>query len=437
MKICVIVNNMNEFGGLEEFAKNLAVGVQSQGHPVSFFSTVWVTPDNQYLRGLRQNGVTFIQLPKWLSMPISDWVTKEKIISKVMWLSTPLVYLLGLVLMLVKRRSWNQSKRSAWNWLQGRWGKLIGPDRRAPFVRLFLNWWKFTWKPDLIHIQGYTNDLLYIIDWAYSKGVPVIYEEHQTPDAQFDWWKDFKQSINKASMIVAVSEKSAEGLREVAGVTQPITVAYYMVPDPQETGWSPDPRLGQPGEPVRITTPVRLYVTKGLQYLLEAIVIVRKVYPHAQFRVYGDGAMRDELLDYAEKLGLDGKEIFVGAFTNRDELSRIMAQTDIFVMSSILEGLPVALLEAMSYGRPVVVTTVGGIPEAIQDGVNGLLCPPRDPQCLAEKIIAMIEDPDLRRRLGQEVRKSYEQGPHYPSKVIKQYISIYQEVLTSAAHSVS
>ena len=77
-----------------------------------------------------------------------------------------------------------------------------------------LNWWKFWWKPDLIHIHGYTSDLLFVIDWAYSKKIPVVYEEHQTPDAQFDWWQDFKKSINKASVVVAVSEISAKALRE-------------------------------------------------------------------------------------------------------------------------------------------------------------------------------------------------------------------------------
>jgi glycosyltransferase involved in cell wall biosynthesis len=296
---------------------------------------------------------------------------------------------------------------------------------------LSLDLWKLRWRPDLLHIHGYTSDLLYIVEWADARGIPVIYEEHQTPDAQFDWWKDFSKSINKASAIVAVSEKSAQALREVCGVTQPIEVAYYMVPDPVESGWVEDDQLRGDSKPIMVTTNARLYVTKGLTYLLEAIAKVRTVHPNTQFRVYGDGPLRCDLLTYAEQLGLDGNQIFVGAFTSRDELSRIMAQTDIFVMSSILEGLPIALLEAMSYARPVVVTPVGGIPEAIQDGVNGLLCMPKDPEGLAQKICALIEDPALRLRLGRAARESYERGPFNPMAVCNQHISIYRKVIAS------
>jgi glycosyltransferase involved in cell wall biosynthesis len=422
---------MNEFGGLEEFAKNLAVGTQKQGHPVSFLSTVWVPPDNQYKRDLVAAGVEFLQPQRWLSNLISDWETKQKILSTVMFLSAPVVWVLALALMVVKGKNWKQAKTSARGWLQGLWMKrIIGPDRRKPVIIGMLNRWVKQWQPDVIHIQGYTSDLLYLIDWAHEKGIPVIYEEHQTPDAQFDWWKDFRQTINKASMVIGVSEKSGEALRDVAGVREDlIRVAYYMVPDPQEAGWSPESVKPREDGVIRITTPVRLYVTKGLNYLLEAIVKVKAVYPKAQFRVYGDGPMRDELLAYAEKLGLNGKEIFVGPFTSREHLSRIMSETDIFTMSSILEGLPVALLEAMSYGRPLVVTPVGGIPEAIQDGENGLLCPARDPHCLAQKLICMIENAELRERLGRAARKSYETGPYHPLAVVNNFISIYEEVV--------
>ena len=203
-----------------------------------------------------------------------------------------------------------------------------------------------------------------------------------------------------------------------------------MVPDPVETGWEEDEEYKKDDSPIYITNNARLYVTKGLTYLLEAIVKVRSKYPNTNFRVYGDGPLREELLAYAEQLGLDGKQIFVGVYTSRDELNQIMAQTDIFAMSSILEGLPVALLEAMSYGRAVVVTPAGGIPEAIHDGENGLLCRMRDPEDLAEKIITLIENPALRHSLGRAARNSYLQGPYNPISVCKQYISIYENVLS-------
>ena len=166
------------------------------------------------------------------------------------------------------------------------------------------------------------------------------------------------------------------------------------------------PRSG----PLNVTTIARLSVHKGLHHLLEAIVQVRKQYPETVFKVYGDGVLRQDLLEYSQRLGLDGEEIFVGSFAGREQLSEIMASTDIFVMSSISEGQPMVIVEAMAYGCPIVSTHVGGIPEMIKDRVNGLLCRPADPDALAENICHLIEDPGLRQSLGRQARQSYLQG---------------------------
>jgi glycosyltransferase involved in cell wall biosynthesis len=426
----MVIYDMQEFGGLEEYAVTLAVGLQQEGHQVSILSAAWVPTDNQYLRRLREHELPIVQLPKWLSHPASHWPTKEKILALVMRLSAPLVFLLGAGLYLLKRFSWRQSFTSAQGWLRRQlMSRIIGPDRRKPLARLLLSLWRFRWLPDLLHIHGYTTNLLFAIEWANAKRLPVVYEEHQTPDARFDWWQGFQQSINKATTVVAVSEKSAEALRVVCGVTRPVVVRAPLLLDPMAGGWRNKTRRGQDNKPLQITTVARLYVTKGLTYLLEAIARIRQTHPATQFKVYGEGSLRQELLAYASKLGLDGNAIFVGAFTDREALSQIMAQTDIFVMSSILEGQPLGLVEAMAYGCPIVATRVGGIPELINDGVNGLLCEPGDSACLAQRIQTLIENPAFRSRLGQAARQSYEQGPFQPTSVCDHFISIYNEVL--------
>ena len=430
MRICMVGYNMNEFGGLEEFAVGLAVALRQEGHQVSFLSAAWGPADNQYIRRLSDGDVTFVQIPRWIWLPACDWTTKEKIRERALWILTPLVYLLAGAVSMLKRRPWMQSLPSARSWLQGQLMKrIIGPDRYQALTRLLLGWWRLRWRPDVIHIHGYTSNLLFVVDWAQKKGVPVVYEEQQTPDPQFDWWKGFQDSINKATIVVAVSEKSAEGLRSVCGVTRPIVVEGPLILDPIAMGWKKEDKPKQPNEPIVVTSLARLYVTKGLPYLLEAIVKVKAVHPTVQFKVYGDGPLREELLDYAGKLGLDGSQIFVGAFTSREELAQIMAGTDIFAMSSILEGQPLSLVEAMSYGCPIVATRAGGIAELIHDGVNGLLCDPGDPDCLAKKLNQMIENPDLRERLGIEARKSYEEGPFQPAAVCDRFALIYQDAI--------
>jgi glycosyltransferase involved in cell wall biosynthesis len=88
----------------------------------------------------------------------------------------------------------------------------------------------------------------------------------------------------------------------------------------------------------------------------------------------------------------------------RDDVQDILAAGDLFVMPSLSEGLPLALVEAMSFGLPVVVSGVGGIPEVVTDGVDGLLVPPSDSTALAAALRTLLDDPALRRRLGTAAR---------------------------------
>ncbi|MBK9925975.1 MAG: glycosyltransferase family 4 protein [Anaerolineales bacterium] len=429
MKIGMVLFDMQELGGLEEYTITLAIGLQQQGHDVTLLSTAWVNPNNQYLMRLKKSPVKFFHLPKWISYPASDWDTKERILNGLTWLFSPFIFILGILLLLSRKQSGVDAFRSARNWLRGQLMKrFVGPDWRKPFVRFMLGMWKLLWRPDILHIQGYTTSLLFVVDWAYQKKLPIVYEEHQTPDPQFDWWQGFDKSINKANVVVAVSEKSADALRTVCGVTQPIVVQGPLVPDPVESGFDVN-EIEQGLDSLQLTAVARLFVTKGLIYLLDALKVIREKYPKIHLKVYGDGPLRDELMSHADQLGLNGNEIFVGAFTSRDDLSRIMAETDIFVMPSILEGQPVSLVEAMAHGRPIVATTVGGIPELIEDGVNGLLCSPGDSKCLTQKILLMLDEPILRLNLGKAARKSYEQGPFQPASVCRDFVSIYNKVL--------
>lgn len=431
MRVCMVLYDVQDFGGLEEYLVTLAIGLRDQGHETSVLSTMWVSDDNQYKRRLVERGVPFVQAPRWLSLPASDWDTKVRILHAIVRVATPLVWLLAAGRMAATRSSWPASLESARGWLRRQLlERVLARDRRETLGRLLLAWWHLRWRPDVLHIQGYTTNLLFAVRWAHRRHVPVVYEEHQTPDPQFDWWQGFSETINQAAAVVAVSERSAQALQSVCGVTRPTFVRPPLLPDPVAAAWErPRPAADRD---VVITCVARLYVTKGLVYLLEAMAEVRARHPAARLRVYGDGPLRDELHAHATRLGLDAAAIFPGAFTTRADLARILSEADIFVMSSILEGQPLGLVEAMAYGCPIVATTVGGIPELIEDGVNGLLCPPADPACLAEKLRTLIDSPDVRQRLGREARRSYERGGFQPSAVCERLAHVYAHALDRA-----
>ena len=115
--------------------------------------------------------------------------------------------------------------------------------------------------------------------------------------------------------------------------------------------------------------------------------------------------MRSTIENHVQKLGLSEKVQFLGYQNNILEILRSM---DIFILPSLWEGMPNAILEAMAAGLPVVATNVGGTPEVVVDGETGFLVPPRDPEALANAIKLLIDDPELRKKFGQAGRERVE-----------------------------
>jgi glycosyltransferase involved in cell wall biosynthesis len=144
---------------------------------------------------------------------------------------------------------------------------------------------------------------------------------------------------------------------------------------------------------------------KGYPILLEAAQ--RVVGPRSPWRFIaaGQGPLEQELRERCERLGVAEQFRFLGY---RSDARRLLAGADVFVLASLQEGLPVAVMEAMALGVPVVATRVGGLPEAVEDGVNGLLVPAADRNALADAL-RRVEDPALRERLAAGARDRGEQ----------------------------
>src|SRR5579859_1462598 len=222
MRIGMVVPELVSFGGLEKFATETAAALQAQGQAVCILSIGWAPPDNQYRTYLRKQGVPFFQAPRWLYLTAADWPTKLRLLAWALRFSWPLIAALALVVGLVRRQSFSVAFASARGWLSSQYlTRLIGRFGPNNLARLLLAWWQWRWRPDLLHLQGYTAALLFVLDWAAERHIPVVYTEHQTPDPRFDWWKAFDGSINKATVIVAVSDTSAVALRAICDIRRP------------------------------------------------------------------------------------------------------------------------------------------------------------------------------------------------------------------------
>ncbi len=136
---------------------------------------------------------------------------------------------------------------------------------------------------------------------------------------------------------------------------------------------------------------------KGQRYLVDAAHLVVQQIPDARFIVLGEGELREHLEKQVHEHHLE-KHVLLPGF--RTDVLGCLKSFDLFAMSSVTEGLGTSLLDAMACRRAIVATSAGGIPEIVEDGVNGLLVPPRDAHALADAIVRMLRDAELRQRMG-------------------------------------
>jgi glycosyltransferase involved in cell wall biosynthesis len=156
--------------------------------------------------------------------------------------------------------------------------------------------------------------------------------------------------------------------------------------------------LGVGPEDVVIGTIANLRANKDYPTLLAAATEVLRSSLRARFVAVGQGPLAAELAAEASRLGLGPRFSFLGY---REDPARVLAACDVFTLASKHEGLPIALLEAMAMGLPSAVTSVGGVPSMVDDDVEALLVPSGMPSRLAAELLRLVDDPSLRRRLGQ------------------------------------
>jgi glycosyltransferase involved in cell wall biosynthesis len=175
----------------------------------------------------------------------------------------------------------------------------------------------------------------------------------------------------------------------------------------------PDPdrvrrTIGLPSGVPLVAVVSRLIRLKGLEYFLEAAALVGARVPEARFAIVGEATRGDDtyqpmLADLARRLGIGDRVVFAGL---RSDVPAVLAGATVSVMPSLDEALSNVVLESMAAGAPTVATRVGGTPEAVVDGVNGLLVPPADAPAMAAAIERLLTDAELATRLGRAARQS-------------------------------
>lgn len=172
----------------------------------------------------------------------------------------------------------------------------------------------------------------------------------------------------------------------------------------------------------------RLEKMKGVEFLIQAISFIIKVFPQTTLTIVGNGPNKTDLINLTKKIQLEEYIQFIGWVENKDLDTYYEKASIVVVPSTSTEGFGIVILEAMSVGRPVIGTNVGGIPEIIDDGVNGYLVEPENPEQIAEKVIKLFLEEDSLKDFGRKARKKAEE--FNIEKYVDDLEKVYEEIMS-------
>lgn len=268
-------------------------------------------------------------------------------------------------------------------------------------------------RPDLAYLHTASNGSFWrkAVAAALCRAARVPYIVHVHGGAFADFYRGMpgwgravaRWMLRGAAAVIVLSPTWAREIGAIAG--RPTVTIPNPVDLPAEVA---DPSR----RPARVVTLARIGAAKGSYVLVRAFAALADAHPGARLVLAGDGP-QEEARRVAAEAGIADRVEMPG-WVGPAERDALLAGASVFALPSRIEGLPVSMLEAMAHGLPVVVTPVGGIPDAVEDGVTGRLVPPDDVRALTAAIGALLDDPPGAAAMGAaaraEVLRTYETG---------------------------
>ncbi|MEP7001166.1 MAG: glycosyltransferase family 4 protein, partial [bacterium] len=236
--------------------------------------------------------------------------------------------------------------------------------------------------------------------------------------------------VHESEVVTAISEHTASELRSVAPDARPLVIPFgAAITPPASYAATRTPFAEQPAEFLFVG---RLVARKGVDVLLQALAHIDE--RAARLTIVGDGAERARLDALAASLGLAARVHFAG-YVPQDTLEQQLRACDAFILPAVTdevagtEGLGVALIEALSYERPVIASRAGGIPDVVRHEHTGLLVPPGDVEALAAAMRRFIAEPSFARVLGTQGRVDVEDRFSWP-RIVEALRSVYEDAIS-------
>ncbi|MCP4252713.1 MAG: glycosyltransferase [Candidatus Scalindua sp.] len=286
-------------------------------------------------------------------------------------------------------------------------------------------------KFDIIHTHAYSAGTVGRVS-AFLAGIPVIISHNQNVYGHYNKYYNFVEWLLSyiTDKIICVSDKVMKFTKETQGIdTKRLITIYngiekFCSVSEKETS-DLRKKFNIPLNSSVVGTIAQFSEKKGLEYLLRSASVLLKDRRDVNFFLVGDGTIKSKLEQLCTDLKIENNVIFVG---ERSDIPGMLSLIDIFVLPSITEGLPLALLEAMSCGKPVIATSVGGVPEIVKNGINGILVRPKDSEALCGAMREMLSDVGMRDRMGREGQIICEKG--FSSRaMVNQIENLYDTLL--------
>ena len=284
-------------------------------------------------------------------------------------------------------------------------------------------------RPTIVHSFLFRANILARIA-GYLTGIPIIISSVRVMGGEKKYFHYVEMITSfMVDHYVTVSESVKRYIIDKSKISaEKISVIYNGVNiKSQDNSYEQNPKMPFKIEDKdRILMTVgRLHKQKGHCYLIQAVSKVRKEFPKVKLLVIGEGEEENNLKKLVKSLDLMNEVIFAGLSS---DMERILPMAELFILPSLWEGLPNALLEAMAAGKPVVATKVGGIPEIVVHGETGVLIPPRDTDALAIAIIDLLQNRLKAKDMGEAGR--IRAGKRFSIyKMIEKTENLYQELL--------
>jgi glycosyltransferase involved in cell wall biosynthesis len=283
---------------------------------------------------------------------------------------------------------------------------------------------------DVLHAHMHGSNL-----WGSLIGracrVPVVIAHEHTWSYQGDplrAWVDGRVIGRLVTRFVAVSNADAERMVDYERVpaSKVVVMPTAYVPSPPSPPGATDIRgeLGlEPGVPL-IAMAVVFRPQKALEVMLEAHSLLAQRVPDAQLLIAGDGPPRPALEQRTRELGIERRVHFLG---QRTDIDRILSAADVGALSSDFEGMPLFTFECMANDAPLVATAVGALPDVVENGVSGILVPPRDPSALARALAELLTDPARRARIAQAAEQRL--APFRIQVIADRFAELYESLV--------